>query len=81
MRYYSIKILTATDGAEARDLRGFDTLDEALVRYHSDLQANISKCKSVYCAVINGVGGCVQIRHLERGDCSGGSVMAQMLFD
>lgn len=22
MRYYSIKILTATDGAEARDLRG-----------------------------------------------------------
>lgn len=30
MRYYSIKILTATDGAEVRDLRGFDTLDEAL---------------------------------------------------
>ena len=57
MRYYTIKILTATDGAETRDLRGFDALDDALVRYHSDLQANISKCKSVYCAVINGVGG------------------------
>lgn len=57
MRYYTIKILTATDGTETRDLRGFDTLDEALVRYHSDLQANIGKCKSVYCAVINGVGG------------------------
>lgn len=57
MRYYTIKILTATDGTEVRDLRGFDTLDEALVRYHTDLQANISKCKSVYCAVINGVGG------------------------
>lgn len=57
MRCYTIKILTVTDSAEVRDLRGFDTLDEALVRYHSDLQANISKCKSVYCAVINGVGG------------------------
>lgn len=57
MRYYSIKILTAADGAEVRDLRGFDMLVEALVRYHSDLQAAISQCKSVYCAVINGVGG------------------------
>ena len=57
MRYYTIKILTATDNAEARDLRGFDALDEALVRYHNDLQTNIGKCKSVYCAVINGVGG------------------------
>lgn len=57
MRYYSIKILTATNGTEVRDLRGFDTLDEALMLYHSNLQANISKCKSVYCAVINGVGG------------------------
>lgn len=57
MRFYSIKILTATDGAEARDLRGFDALDDALVRYHNDLQTAIGKCKSVYCAVINGVGG------------------------
>lgn len=57
MRYYTIKILIITDGTEVRDLRGFDTLDEALVRYHNDLQANIGKCKSVYCAVINGVGG------------------------
>ena len=57
MRYYAIKILTATDNTETRDLRGFNTLDEALVRYHNDLQANIGKCKSVYCAVINGVGG------------------------
>ena len=57
MRYYTIKILTATDGTETRDMRGFDTLDEALVRYHNDMQGNITKCKSVYCAVINGVGG------------------------
>lgn len=57
MRYYNIKIVTATDDTEVRDLRGFDTLDEALVRYHNDLQTNICKCKSVYCAVINGVGG------------------------
>lgn len=57
MRYYTIKILTDTNGTEVRDLRGFDALDEALVRYHNDLQANIGKCKSVYCAVINGVGG------------------------
>ena len=56
-RYYTIKILTATDDAEVRDLRGFDTIDDALVRYHNDMQSNIGKCKSVYCAVINGVGG------------------------
>lgn len=57
MRYYTIKIVTATDDTEVRDLRGFEALEDALVRYHSDLQANISKCKSVYCAVINGAGG------------------------
>lgn len=57
MRYYSIKILTATNGTEVRDLRGFDTLDEALMLYYSNLQTAIGKCKSVYCAVINGVGG------------------------
>ncbi len=57
MRYYTIKILTATNGTEVRDLRGFDTLDEALMLYYNNLQAAISKCKSVYCAVINGVGG------------------------
>lgn len=57
MRYYSIKILTATNGTEVRDLRGFDTLDEALMLYHNNLQTAIGKCKSVYCAVINGVGG------------------------
>lgn len=57
MRYYSIKILTATNGTEVRDLRGFDTLDEALMLYYSNLQTAIGKYKSVYCAVINGVGG------------------------
>ena len=30
MRYYTIKILTDTNGTEVRDLRGFDTLDERL---------------------------------------------------
>ena len=57
MRFYSIKILTATNGTEVRDLRGFDTLDEALMLYYDNLQTAIGKCKSVYCAVINGVGG------------------------
>lgn len=57
MRYYSIKILIATNGTEVRDLRGFDTLDEALMLYYDNLQTAIGKCKSVYCAVINGVGG------------------------
>lgn len=57
MRYYTIKILTATNGTEVRDLRGFDTLDEALMLYYDNLQTAIGKCKSVYCAVINGVGG------------------------
>lgn len=57
MRYYAIKIMTATNGKEVRDLRGFDTLDEALMLYYSNLQTAIGKCKSVYCAVINGVGG------------------------
>ena len=58
MRYYTIKILTATDNTETRDLRGFDTLDDALVRYHGDMQSNIGKCKSLYCSVING-NGCI----------------------
>ena len=56
MRYYTIKIMMATNGTEVRDLRGFDTLDEALMLYYSNLQTAIGKCKSVYCAVINGVG-------------------------
>ena len=57
MRYYTIKIMMATNGTEVRDLRGFDTLDEALMLYYSNLQTAIGKCKSVYCAVINGGGG------------------------
>lgn len=57
MRYYTIKIMMATNGTEVRDLRGFDTLDEALMLYYSNLQTAIGKCKSMYCAVINGVGG------------------------
>lgn len=57
MRYYTIKILTATNDTEVRDLRGFDTLDEALMIYYDNLQKAIGKSKSVYCAVINGVGG------------------------
>ena len=57
MRYYTIKILTATNDTEVRDLRGFGTLDEALMLYYDNMQTAIGKCKSVYCAVINGVGG------------------------
>lgn len=57
MRYYSIKILTDTNGTEVRELRGFDTLNEALMLYYDNLQKGIGKNKSVYCAVINGVGG------------------------
>ena len=57
MRYYAIKIMTATNGTEVRDLRGFDTLDEALMLYYSNLQTAIGKCKSVYYAVDDRVGG------------------------
>lgn len=57
MRYYTIKILTDTNGTEVRDLRGFDTLNEALMLYYANLQKAIDKSKTVYCAVINGVGG------------------------
>lgn len=57
MRYYSIKILMDTNGTEVRDLRGFDTLDEALMIYYDNLQKAIGKSKSVYSAVINSVGG------------------------
>lgn len=57
MRYYTIKILTATNGTEVRDLRGFDTLDEALMLYYDNLKTAIGKSKSVYSAVINSVGG------------------------
>lgn len=57
MRYYSIKILTDTNGTEVRDLRGFDTLNEALMLYYENLQKAINKSKTIYCAVINDVGG------------------------
>lgn len=57
MRFYTSKIVTNTDETEVRDLRGFDTLDEALVRFHSDMSSNIGKVKSILCMVINSDGG------------------------
>ena len=57
MRFFTIKAVTSTDGTETRDMRGFDTLDEALVRFHSDMSTNINNCTSVLCMVINSAGG------------------------
>ena len=57
MRFYTIKIVTGTDGVEIRDLRGFDTLDEALIRYYTDMQSNIGKCNSILYMVTNSANG------------------------
>ena len=51
--YYTIKIETNTEGTETRDLRQFQTSDEALVRFHSDLTKYISNTGRILEMMIN----------------------------
>lgn len=54
--YYTIKIETSTDGIETRDLRQFRTVDEALVRFHSDLTKYINNTHKILEMVITDTG-------------------------
>ena len=45
--YYTIKIETSTAGTETRDLRQFQTSEEALVRFHSDLAKYINSTSRI----------------------------------
>lgn len=51
--YYTIKIETNTEGTETRDLRQFQTSDEALVRFHSDLTKYINNTARILEMMIN----------------------------
>lgn len=51
--YYTIKIETNTEGTETRDLRQFQTSDEALVRFHSDLTKYINNTGRILEMMIN----------------------------
>lgn len=37
MRYYTVKVQINDDNTEIRDMRGFDTYDEANVKFHDSL--------------------------------------------
>ena len=54
--YYTIKIETSTSGTETRDLRQFQTMDEALVRFHSDLTKYINNTSRILEMLINDTG-------------------------
>lgn len=54
--YYTIKIETNTAGTETRDLRQFQTADEALVRFHSDLTKYINNTNRILEMMINDTG-------------------------
>ena len=54
--YYTIKIETNTSGTETRDLRQFQTVDEALVRFHSDLTKYINNTSRILEVLINDTG-------------------------
>ena len=45
--YYTIKIETSTAGTETRDLRQFQTAEEALVRFHGDLAKYINNTSRI----------------------------------
>jgi hypothetical protein len=45
--YYTIKIETNTAGTETRDLRQFQTSEEALVRFHGDLAKYINNTSRI----------------------------------
>ena len=54
--YYTIKIETNTSGTETRDLRQFQTIDEALVRFHSDLTKYINNTSRILEMLISDTG-------------------------
>lgn len=61
--YYTIKALVKTDESKVRDMREFETLDEADVRFHLDLSQSINNCKSILMMVVNEVGQVHKCEH------------------
>lgn len=58
--YYTIKIETNAEGTETRDLRQFQTIDEALVRFHSDLTKYINNTSRILEMLISDTGTIVK---------------------
>lgn len=59
MKYYVIRIITAFDGTETRNIMPFNTRDEAEIRYHNSISADMSnkECMHTLVMVINSEGG------------------------
>ena len=53
--YLTLKVTTNTEGTVSRDCRSFDTIEDARVRFHSDLASNIGKegISFVMCDLLN----------------------------
>lgn len=56
MKFYSLMIMQNPDGTEVQDLQSWKTLDEATVKFHSDLSNAIGKCENVLCMVLDFAG-------------------------
>lgn len=59
MKYYVIRIITSFDNTETRNIMPFDTRDEAEIRYHNSISADMSNkdCMKTLVMVINSEGG------------------------
>lgn len=59
MKYEVLRTQTKTDGTVQNNVTIYDTLDEAVIKYHSNIAADMQKedMQSTLCMVINSVGG------------------------
>lgn len=59
MKYYVIRIITTFDNKETRNIMPFDTRDEAEIRYHNSISADMSNedVMKTLVLVLNSEGG------------------------
>ncbi|MBQ0078368.1 MAG: hypothetical protein KBS66_00560 [Eubacterium sp.] len=59
MKYYVIRIITSFDNTETRNIMPFDTRDEAEIRYHNSISADMSNkdVMKTLVLVLNSEGG------------------------
>lgn len=65
MIYYTVKVEINTLGTETRDLRHFDTINDALVRFHSDLAKYVNNTSSILMMIINSSGNVIKTEKWE----------------
>ena len=59
MKFFTVKIREVNDGTQERDLRSYDTVDDALSKFHADLAKYIqeSTTDSILEMIVNSEGG------------------------